>query len=296
MPAPMVLTFIGGDIDPSRPQFALDPVMDDLPAGSIPFLFDLLKDFEASHDDIAYVNGAVISDLSDTGDGSMTVASGNIISSGASLGGADFSGLTTNLPGNAVQAPAGVLDAINDGSQYFAVFAYMILPTSGDWNSIGALAPIFQASSGAYTANPDLVTISQKTGGVLSARRQTNGASTVVETTIVLNAAAYGKPALVVFWRNASGIGLRLMTHDTDQTTTGVVGAVNSGDFSLAAPKWGMPAGFWSPAAAAEHVAAANFTLLGGWVENLQVSGRDPVLVANQDWARRYARIAALLE
>lgn len=289
-----MLVFVSNEAssDTSKPYFGIDPLTDGVPAGGVPFLFDLFKDFQASHADTAYDDADEIVDLAEQGDGTFSITSTpQTITSGAAYGGADFSAITAR--GNTVRAPVGVLNAINDGSQYFAVAFWVVLPASADWNTAGTIAPFFccTADAGGYaTPEADMVTIAQQAGGSLSARRQTNGA-TVAAVSIALNAGAYGKLALVMFWRNAAGVGMRVKTSVSDQSTGGAVGSNNAGDFSNAQPRWGVTTSF---TASADIAKLGNWTLCKGWIENLQVSGRDPATVFDAEYARVSDRIAAL--
>ena len=280
--------------DTSKPFFGIDPLTDGVPAGGVPFLFDLFKDFEASHAAAAYLNGDVISDLSETADGAFSISSApQTITSNATFGGADFSAVTA--VGNAVRAPIGALNDINDGSQYFAVAAWVVLPSSADWNTSAALAPFFCSTAGATgyaTPEADICTLAfLGTGaGNITARRQTNGA-TVTQMNLTVSAAGRGRLALVMFWRNAAGIGLRVKTSLTDQTVTGAVGAANVTDFSNAQARWGVTTSF-TPAV--DIAKLGNWSLCKGWIENLQVSGRDPTTVFDAEYARILARFPSL--
>lgn len=273
-----------------------DPYVDDVAAGSVVFVFDLMKDFAASHAHTAYSDAAAIADLSDTADGTYETEHAQTVTSGTAYGGANFAAITRS--GNRVQAPAGALNAIHDGAQYFLVLIYAVLPSQADWNDNASIAPFFCASpgTGGYFDDPDLVTISQVTGGDLDARRQTSG-STTADLSLTVPVGAYGQPAQIAYWRNAAGSGLLLHTAATGITSaTGSVGADNVDDFSTSAAQWGVPLSLWdsSNPMGTDHLAASNFTLLRGVIENLELSGRDPGAMAAADWQRFAARIAAL--
>ncbi len=290
-------TIIGEGADPSLPLHGIDPLTDDLPDGAVTFLFDFFADYEASHAAAAYLNGQVIADLAAGDDGAMAVAAGNVVGSVADLGGADFSAITTGTGGTNVRGSVGCLADIRTGAQHFLLVGYFTLPSLADWNTAAALAAFFQTADADYTAGADLATVAQyTTGGVprLEVRRQTNGGSGIVQTVLFPDAAAYGKLAQLAFWRNAAGVGLRLRTSASDQAVTGAVGAANSGDFSATRPQWGLTNGFWTMAGVPAHVNAANFAVHRGWIENLEVSGRPPATVLDEDWARISARVAAL--
>lgn len=271
------------------PILGIDPLSDGVDPGGITFLFDMFKDFEASHAAAAYESADVITDLSETSDGLFDIATGpQTVTSGSDYGGADFSAVTAN--GNVVKSPTTALADIYSGDQHFMIGMWVVLPASGDFNTSGSLAPFFCSSPNAsgYTATADIVTIAQQNGGLVSARRQTDGA-TAVAVSVTLDSAAYGKLALIIFWRDADGVGLRIKTSASDQTSTGTVGSDNVTDFSAQSARWGVTKAFTGTV-----TSVANWTLCKGWVENLELSGRDPATVFDAEYERVTARIAAM--
>jgi hypothetical protein len=168
------------------------------------------------------------------------------------------------------------------------VVVYVVLPSSADWNTGPQIQPFFESASAGYINGPDLVSIVQSGGGGLEARRQTNGAGTQSGLGFIMEADSYGKVAQIAYWRNADGAGFQIRTDVTRQIDIGATGTDNTGDFSATEPQWGLPPGF------ASDPSAANFTLLAGWVENLEISGRNPRAVLDQHWNRDALRIAAM--
>jgi len=275
--------------DASLDPWLADDLIQGLSAGSIPFYFDLMKDRAASHADAAYTDGQAITDLSLTADGDVDVAVGDTVTSGVTYGGADFSAIETGAGGTVIRGPTTALSAIHAGAQHFMVVFYAILPSAADWNSGPEIAPMFQSAAAGYINGPDLVSIVQAAGGAtLQARRQTNGGTGQTPTEFVMEAASYARVAQVAYWRNADGVALHLRTAATRQFEPGAVGSDNSGVFSATRPQWGLPPGF------ASDPSAANFTLLAGWIENLEISGRNPRAVLDAHWNRNALRLAAM--
>ncbi|MGQ6549791.1 hypothetical protein ACUNEV_19935 [Serratia sp. IR-2025] len=238
-------------------------------------------------------NGQPIFDVAELVNGSAVVAGGQtIIYAG---GGFDYSNITAHNNFLAIPASvaADIYTAFSGASQQFMVTSYFKLPAKADWNGASAIAPMLSWASGnASAANPDLVTIGQNvTQYRLSAIRQTAG-STLIETNIAMNDADFGVLGQVTYWRNAAGIGLSLRTARTRTTTTGVVGANNTGNFSAQVGKLGIGNSYWSPLTA-ESKAAVKFRAYRVFVENLARSGRDPLAVADADWSAVQSRIAS---
>ncbi|CAI0694311.1 Uncharacterised protein [Serratia fonticola] len=238
-------------------------------------------------------NGQTIFDLAEVGDGSSVVTGGQtIVYSG---GGFDYSNITAhnNYLGIPASVAADIYAAFNGKSQQFMVIAYFKLPKKADWNGASAIAPMLSWATGnASAANPDLVTIGQNvTQYRLSAIRQTAG-STLVETNIAMNDADFGVLGQVTYWRNASGVGLSLKTVRARTTVTGGAGADNTGNFSAQPGKLGIGNSYWSPLVT-ESKGAVKFKAYRIIVENLARSGRDPLTVADTDFAYIQKRIAA---
>jgi hypothetical protein len=169
---------------------------------------------------------------------------------------------------------------------------YAKLPLKTEWNSIATLAAMFCSTTSAQgyaTGEADLVCIAQATGYLLSARRQTAGA-TQTTTQITLADDAFGKIAQIAYWRNAAGVGLRCKTTATSQTVTGAAGVNNTTDFSAKQPRFGVCESFNDLSGQSAHRDASNYRLYRGWIEDLTLSGRDPATVLDADWERVQAR------
>jgi hypothetical protein len=243
--------------------------------GGVRFAFDLA--FGYSWPPLAAgTSGDVVLDTADVGNGSLVRTGTGTTYAG---GGFDYNALTGG--DDYVQAPSGCLSGINGGNEYFLVSAWMKLPAQADWRTGAGLSAIFHTAAGAYTAGPDMVTIGESLNNQITARRQTDGGSTIDTIFITADAAIWGQVCQIGYWRNAAGTGLRVRSALGQKLVTGAVGTANSGNFGATQPKWGSTPAF------------SNFTkgrLFRGHVEDLQVSGRNPTTVLDADFAATIAR------
>lgn len=196
-------------------------------------------------------------------------------------GGLDFSALegTNSFFRLAADSLAPLFSA-----QRFLVMLYVKLPTQADWNTGGTIAPFLSGSSTTgYSNGPELITIAQQSGGILTSRRQTASA-TATQLNLTVPAGAYGQLAQITFARTDAGTKLRLRTSSTDTSATDAVGSNNTQDFTAVQHSLGPGPSFWP--AVTNRTAVANWKAYRGLFENLAVSGRDPDEVANADWQR----------
>jgi hypothetical protein len=287
--------------DPSLPQAVRDPLITGAANAGVRFIADL--GFGFCYPGGPYAtrpapsppgNGAMVADVAEHKNGSVVLTGGGQIINYAG-GGFDYSAIT--LAGNYLSIPpevaADIYAAFAGKSQQFMVTAYLKLPTKANWNTATALAPILAwGAANAAAGVPDLVTIGQSSiSSRIEAIRQTVG-NTLVTTSIVVNDNEYGLLAQLTFFRNAGGVGLSLRTAQGRRTTTGVVGADNSENFSGCTGRFGAGNTYSVPSApgATNSIKWRGYRL---YVENLARSGRDPVVVADADWLRVQARIAA---
>lgn len=261
------------------PVLRRDPVLDG-DNGGVKFLWDTAFDWCVPAS--APTNGQTVKDISDHTDGSFLLASGQTVTYAG--GGYDLSGLTADPA--AVVGGAGCLSSIHAGNQYFLVMFWAKLPSSADWNKSATLAPMFTATDtqAGYGGGAELVTLAQVNAPTLQARRQTNGGTTYDSRT-VSPAIHYGLVSQVAYWRNASGQGLQIRSSAGTTTDTGAVGVANTGNFSAKLPRWGVPEAYNSIATDANHANAHNTRIYRGMVEDLEVSGRNPVDVLAADYA-----------
>jgi hypothetical protein len=237
----------------------------------------------------APANGALVADIAEVADGSVVVVSGQAI--GYAGGGFDFSALTAR--GSYLQIPASVANdiytAYGGNSQHFLFCAYVKLPASGEWNTLGSIAPFMSfASANAAVGVPDIVSVGQANPTSLQSVRQTAGA-TLANNTVVIPSNYFGLFAQVAFWRNAAGVGLTIKTANGRTTSTGAVGSNNSENFSAQTGKVGVCPAYWSSSLTGQS-GAKNFRVYRCFVENLARSARDPLTVLDADYARVVAR------
>lgn len=242
--------------------------------GGLKFAFDLA--WQWSWPSLAApVDGNVIKNMAETGDGDVLYTTAGVTYAG---GGWDFTGIAGDSC--AARGPA-CLGSIWAASQHFLVCSWVKLPSSADWNSTGTIKSLFHASAFQYTGGPDLLTLAEvTTGKTIDARRQTNG-STTATLTVAPGANQFGQVCQLAYWRNATGTGLRLKSALGQKLATGATGADNVGDFSALRPQWGAPIAF-SP--------NDKGRLYRGFIEDLHVSGRDPLTTLDADFAAVTAR------
>ncbi|RWB96505.1 MAG: hypothetical protein EOQ56_25630 [Mesorhizobium sp.] len=285
MPNAIVIKSSVASTAPGLQKLRRDTLLDGLAAGGVPFLFDLA--FAYGWPSLAApIDGSAIVDLAEVANGTVEIKAGQTVSYAG--GGFDFGALTDD-PAD-IKAPAGCLSSIFSGNQYFMVAFYMKLPTSGNWNSISAIAPMFLTSTALYLTEADMVTIAQANQPQLQARRQTDGGAGIVSLSVTPDATIYDQVCQVAFWRHAAGTGLRVKSALGSKIATGAVGVKNTGDFSLKRPQFGVPDASNALAGSVPHRNAAKTRLYRGWIENLEISGRDPLTVLDADWARTIAR------
>lgn len=250
--------------------------------GGVKFMFDTA--FSYCVPASAPTNGAVVRDISEHADGTFNGALPAYAG-----GGYDFSGITADP--SEVVGGAGCLASIYAGSQYFMAVGWFKMPTISDFNTNATLAPIFCTTSGnsGYPSEADLLLIGQINSPLLSFRRQTNGGSTTDKIDLS-PALHYGLVSQVAFWRNAAGQGARIKSAGGTTVGTLAIGSANTGDFSAKLPRWGVPDSFNNLAGIPAHQAASNMRLYRGWIEDLQVSGRNPLTVLDADFAATIAR------
>lgn len=256
--------------------------------GGVRFMFDLAFPFSWAGG--APVDAAVVTDMAEVGNGDVDLIAGQ----SPTFAGRGFNFAPLTDEPCVVRAPSTALAGIQS-LQQFMVVSWMRLPTSGDWNTISAIAPIFcstDSASGYTTPEPDLLTIAQTNQPALSARRQTNGGTTIDTLVITALTNFYDRVTQIAYWRNAEGTGLRMRSALGTQMVTGAAGVANTGNFSAKRAQWGIPGSFNALAANAAHAAAANSRLYRGWIEDLAVSGRNPLTVLDADWAATTRRAA----
>lgn len=190
------------------------------------------------------VDYQLVDDVAGGPAGVLRVAPGDTVA--WSRGGFDFSGVTQN--NNIVQFPAGSLAQLHAAAHdYFAVLFYARMPTQENWNTSGQLTPMFCCTGGAtgYPTEADLLTIAQQNAPRLTFRRQIDGGNTALQLNITPDATIFGKVCQIVYVRHAGGqfASVRPLA-GVAKTAASEVGANNSGDYSAAIPRFGIPVSF----------------------------------------------------
>mgnify|MGYP006921314825 CR=1 FL=1 len=210
-------------------------------------------------------------------------------------GGFDYTNITHAPFG--VQGPAdawaSIYSAAND---YFLWCGYYRLPTEADFKPSGGFAMMFSntPNTGFHITNVEPFQVAQITSSgkkIQFIRQTTGGSGGQVTLSLATSTDYYANMCQLSFWRNASGVGARMKSATAEVSTSAAVGVNNSADFSTLRPTWGHAA---EPNISfnSEDLAATNYRSYRGWLEDLSVSGRDPLVVLNADWARVQARIA----
>lgn len=251
-------------------------------------LFDIANTF-CYDQTTAVSNGKTITNINESGNnGSLVIASGKTITIGGN--GVIYNELTDKnsyVNGNA--AACANIWASGTGTQYFLFCMYVKLPTLANWNTDAIAFSMLQfaADTGDYRTIADLLTLTQTNGGGLAFRRQKAVNSIDVLGITPVNA-DYGSFVQLAFWRNASGQGARLKSENGTILTTTTTNAANSANFSTASQKIGSVGTFNVPSAS--NANAVKWKYYRSFIENLVTSGRDPVTVLNEDYARTIAR------
>jgi len=252
------------------------------------FLFDTA--FSFSYGGGSPANGAKMGDVSEHADGSFVLSNGQAVGySGKGFDLSTVTGITSDTSQAHVLAPGGIWSGIA-AAQEFIVCAYLRLPAEVDWNTEASILAFFASSANGngYGAVADPLTIGLRaTAKSISFRRQT-AVGAQVELTCSPEG-HYGKVAQVAFWRNAAGTGARIKSVGGLTQATGVAGALNVADIAACQPRFGNAVAF-NYANLPGHRAGRKYRLYRGFIENLAVSGRDPVAVLDADYARTVAR------
>jgi hypothetical protein len=285
----LVLQTDGTCTDTSLPILQRDALLENS-NGGVPWLFDMASVYGYPAQ-AAPANGQLVVNLDASGNnGSVREQTGDsILYTGRGL---NFDGVT--MIGNALEGPAAAAASVWAApNQYFIACGYFKLPTSGNWNTAGALFDIYKWANTTYLAGPDLVLFAQQAGGDISVRRQT-AAATADVIDITPNALDYGAFVQLAFWRSAAGQFVRLKSANGVVSGSAAVGSNNTQNFSALIPQLGVPRGFKGSGDGATMAAAgqnaAKMRVYRCWLENSVTSGRDPTTVLDADYTRTVAR------
>lgn len=293
----------------AAPAGAAKPLRDQLLAGhndGVRFLFDL--DFSWCYPGGASSGrpaagapaaGQAIHDIAERANGSYLRQGSTPVANYAG-GGFDFSPITKNPFG--VKGPTDAWDTIHSApNRYFLWVGYYRLPSEADFNSSNSNIDLFgnTPNNGTYITNIDplaLFQIQPASQKLLVIRRQIAvGASPANASLLELAPTSdhFGTMCQIAYWRNESGQGFRVKSVDSELVSTASVGAETALDFSGLGPVWGVPITPDNGPLEAGYLNATNYRLYRGWLEDLGMSGRNPLAVLNADWQRVQSRIAA---
>ena len=241
-------------------------------------------------------DGAVVRDVTGNADGVIRKAG----SLGYAGGGIDLSVATGR--DNYLEIPASV-NAGLFADQEWVEAHYFMWPDSSLWtgHSGSVYAPVFNSSGtdanpiGFYGSTPERVWMGvQNTGTVQAVFQQVIGstAGTSYKALLMGSSGANthrGRLTQVAAWRLDDGtIAARLRSTAGTTLLTGTA-TKNTSDYSTSRDKVGVTnVSQWEDSGL--DLSASPFRLYRGFIEDLSVSGRDPVAVLDADYARVIAR------
>ncbi|EOW7148456.1 hypothetical protein ACOZ82_001983 [Vibrio parahaemolyticus] len=233
--------------------------------------------------------GAAIRDVSETiSDATFHVTSG--LSETIFAGnGFDFSSITaTSEKRQAIETPSDVYKTIASKQQFLICF-YVKLPEQADWNESPSIYPMLTSTEwgSMYPNSGELAVISQISGGLLSFRRQTS--LTTVDRIDISASGFYGKFCQIAIWRTGDEFGGSIRSVDDHQSSVQSAGLLNSVDVSNLSCKFGGSAsGFVVESSGNEG--SKKYRIYRMFIEDLNMSGRDPNVVISSDWVRTINR------
>lgn len=279
----------------ANPRFRRDQMLDDDANNGVRFLFDLGFPFsypggpiESRPAAAAPINGSTIHDVAEIENGSFVTSSSGTAYAGR---GFDFSAVTDRY--HELRAPASALaSVIASASQHFAVCFYAKLPTLADWFSGTGIIPLFctNGNTQGYAGAPDLVTIGLRSGGQIQAARSTTAVGTAETRTLTIPEGMAGRVSQVLYYRNGSTTELRIRNAGGTLSAAAASGAPTALDLSACQGRWGVCQALWDFSSKPSLATAKKWRLYRGFVENLEVSGRNPTAVADSDYQRVIAR------
>lgn len=191
-------------------------------------------------------------------------------------------------------------------NQEFLFCMYVKLPTEADWyNEAGNSGrfPMFQTAAGAASTffnAADLFSVNQQdTSKRLHLVRQTGlSSSTSRGLALVPAVEDYGAVCQIAYWRKNGVDACRLLRLDDAaiaiSNALGTASAPNKEDFTAGKPKFGVAGGFATALGGgvfnAAQQNASKFRVGRGFIEALDLTGRDPVTVLSADWQRTLDR------
>ncbi len=235
------------------------------------------------------VNGAVIYDVAGHANGTFVAPGTEVTYAG---GGFDFSAVTARE--NELRGPSSALDGIITGDQEFAICSYLKLPALADWYTGSGIIPLFCTTSATagYVSEADLVSIGYINGGILRASRTTTALGAIESRNVTLSSGMAGKVSQVLYWRDAVSTGIRVRNSAGTLVHQAASGAPASVSLGTRTPRWGVCRSLWDFGTKPSLANANKFRLYRGWIEDLQLSGRNALEVADADYERTMARVA----
>lgn len=238
------------------------------------------------------INGSLVRDMSNVKhDGVVDLPSGlgiTMTHDGHSI----IKNKGTQYNYSVVNAP-NVLSSFTGSTEYI-VCAYVKIASLADWNAVGtAIASFISAADYGknYLDGPELVLINTTpknadgvTGGI-GARFQTAiGSVVVLAVTLPAGLGLYNDDLVqIAAWVSNGKCNLRIKSNQFEQTVSAVY-AGNSATVSANSIGFETGKGLFAGASVPHK-------LYRGFVENLDISGRDPVEVIDADFVRSVARI-----
>jgi hypothetical protein len=269
--------------NPTRGQLVRDPVIAGS-AGGCGWVADYDWDYSFARQDDPQ-NGDTLTDPAALGNGQFVKTSDTISFAG---GGFDFSAATVR--GSYDQVPASFASAIWDSAaagQHFAILLYVRIPVESDWTASGT-GPLFGFNS--FDIGWIGMTVSGGTK-VLRAAINYGSSGSAALLDITPKSADYGQLMQIMLVKNASGIALQTRTAAGGiQTSSASALADLSTDFSAETGEFGLGSGWAADVSARNDI---NFRTYRRVLSNLRLDARDWTDVANDDWTRVQARIAA---
>ena len=280
------------------PLLKRDPLLRDDYNGGVRFAFDLA--FGWCYGGASpFVADAVIKDVAERADGAVRVPAGGGQPTFAG-GGIDFSAAT--LRNTHLEIPAAVANTIYNNGQKFLLALYLKLPAAADWVTAAGDWNIlaFSSAVNSWQGAADMLSLGLAYNSgtpQLFFRRQTAIGTADNQAISGANLVpAQGALAQLAFWRSntETGASIRTVAGGRVTVTPKAAGSDNAQNFASQVGRIGLTPN-WSATAidgatSNNQAGARKMRIYRGWVEALQLSGRDPLTVLEADWARTIAR------
>lgn len=228
-------------------------------------------------------NGESVMNLSRLGSaGRIAAASGVVL--GFSGRGIDLEGVTTVPAG--VVLPGNPLATLNQ-EQNFLICGYFKIPTIAQWVTgsgasqaiVGDATVVGNANNQKQLMRIELVSVgSDANRARIWFRRQTALGQVFNDLTFDAADIPHGEVAQLAMWRTADGAFAQIRSASKRAMRSRTRGANNSVDLTDCQPLFGRTG--------VTSVQASHHRVYRGFFEDLGASGRDPISVLEDDWAR----------